>query len=55
MSLYDFDRRTKEIELFPQTVLQVSQERKMQAWLSARGKDDDGRGTDANLSNVLHV
>ena len=55
MSLDNFDRGTKEIKLFPQTILQVPEKRKMQAWLSTGSKDDYDRRADANLSNVLHV
>src|SRR5258708_4297794 len=53
--LDDPDRRRKKIKLFPQTVLEMAQEGKMQARLSAGREYDHGGRTDAYLREILHV
>src|SRR5713101_6679116 len=55
MSFHDSDRRAKEIKLFAQTILQMTQEREVQARFAAGSENDKGRRTHARLRDVLHV
>jgi hypothetical protein len=45
----------KEVELIPQTVLEMSQKRKVQTCLTARSEDDERGRTHTDLRDVLDV
>src|SRR5258708_11236489 len=49
------DWRSEETKFLAHTILEVTHERKMQAGFSARGENDEGRGTNAYLGDVLHM
>ena len=55
MALNDLDGRGKETEFLAHPVLQMTQEREVQTRLSSRSENDEGRRTNTNLSDVLHV
>ena len=55
MSLYKPNRRREEIKLFAQTILQMTQERKVQTCFATRCEQDKGGRTHPNLRDVLHV
>jgi len=55
MSLDNPDGCRKEIELFPQAVLKISQKRKMQTGFAAGCEDDKSRRPHGDLRDVLNV